>query len=205
MKTSTISVALCFAGLGLAARSHQAVGKVEPGSPAPLFTVASAEGKTVSLADYKGKYVVLEWTNKDCPFVKKHYGSGNMQSVQEKATKLDVVWLTICSSAPGKQGYMTQEDAKQRLKDANMHGTALLLDSDSKVARTYGARTTPHMFVIDPKGIVIYNGAIDDKPTPDPADIKGAKNYVMAALEESMAGKAVSVPKSVPYGCSVKY
>lgn len=178
---------------------------VEIGKAAPAFTLTDTNGKTRSLGDFAGKYVVLEWTNQDCPFVKKHYGSGSMQKTQKWATEKGVVWLSIISSAEGNQGFVTTADGKKLFKEKGFNSTALLLDPDGKVGKSYGARTTPHMYVIDPKGTLIYMGGIDDKPTPNPEDLKGAKNYVISALEEAMAGKEVSTPTSRPYGCSVKY
>jgi peroxiredoxin len=172
---------------------------------APAFSLPSIEGKTVSLDDYKGKVVVLEWTNKDCPFVKKHYATGAMQATQAKAKALGAVWLSICSSAPGKQGYMTAEEYKGYVKKEKVAATTVLLDPEGKVGKLYNARTTPQVVVIDTKGSVVYNGAIDDKPDPDPASLKGAKNYALAAIEETLAGKPVAVATSRPYGCSVKY
>ncbi len=175
------------------------------GAPAPAFALPSVEGKTVALGDYKGKFVVLEWTNKDCPFVKKHYGSGSMQATQAEAKKMGAVWLSVCSSAPGNQGYMTADQYKTYVKEKKVASTAVLLDPDGKVGHLYGARTTPQIVIIDPKGTVVYDGAIDDQPDPDPATLKGAKNYALDALKEAMAGKAVAVATSRPYGCSVKY
>lgn len=177
----------------------------EIGKVAPAFTLTDSNGKSRSLADFAGKYVVLEWTNKDCPFVVKHYGSGNMQRTQKWATDKGVIWLSIVSSAEGKQGFLSPDDANKVMKEKGFKSTALLLDGEGKVGKLYGAKTTPHMYVIDPKGNLIYMGGIDDKASPNPDDIKTSKNYVIAALEESMAGKQVSVPTSRPYGCSVKY
>jgi len=175
------------------------------GAAAPSFKLPSIEGKDLSLADYKGKFVVLEWTNKDCPFVKKHYATGSMQATQAKAKELGAVWLSICSSAPGKQGYMTADEYKGYAKSSKIAAASVLLDPEGKVGKLYNAKTTPQIVVIDNKGNVVYNGAIDNKPDPDPASLKGAKNYALDALTESMAGKEVSVPTSRPYGCSVKY
>lgn len=177
----------------------------EIGALAPTFSLPSVEGKSVSLSDYKNKFVVLEWTNKDCPFVRKHYESGSMQATQEKAKKMGAVWLTICSSAPGQQGYMAADQYKGYVKDKKMASAAVLLDPEGTVGHLYLARATPQIVVIDASGKVVYNGAIDDKPSPDPETLKGAKNYALAALEESMAGKPVTVATSRPYGCSVKY
>ena len=175
------------------------------GGPAPAFSLPSVEGKTVGLSDYKGKFVVLEWTNKDCPFVKKHYGSGSMQATQAEAKKMGAVWLSVCSSAPGNQGYMTPDQYKAYIKEKKVAATAVLLDPEGKVGHLYGARTTPQIVIIDSKGTVVYDGAIDDKADPDPATLAGAKNYALAALKEAMAGKPVAVATSRPYGCSVKY
>jgi len=181
-------------------------GDVPPvGSAAPEFSLPDATGKTHSLADYRGKYVVLEWFNPECPFVKKHYGSANMQKLQQEYTGKGVVWLTIDSNAPGTEGNLTAEQAQKVMSSWKTHQTALLLDPESTVARLYGAKNTPDMIVISPEGKVVYEGAIDSKATPNPADIPGSTNYVKAALDESLAGKPVSNPTTKPYGCSVKY
>ncbi|PYK80026.1 MAG: thioredoxin family protein [Verrucomicrobia bacterium] len=175
------------------------------GAAAPDFSLPDAAGKTHSLSEYKGKYVVLEWFNPECPFVKKHYGSGNMQKLQSEYTGKGVVWLSIDSNAPGLEGNLTAEQAQKVMKDWNTRQTALLLDSQGKAGRAYNARNTPHMFVINPEGKIVYEGAIDSKATPNPADIPSSTNYVKAALDESMSGKAVSNSNTRPYGCSVKY
>jgi peroxiredoxin len=175
------------------------------GAGAPSFSLPGADGKTHSLGDFKGKYVVLEWFNPGCPFVQKHYKSDNMQALQEKFTDKGVVWLTIDSSAPGSQGSLTAEEAKKQMSEWNMHSTALLLDPSGKVGHEYHATNTPHMFVIDPSGKLIYEGAIDSKPSTDPSDIKDSTNYVATALNEAMAGKPVSTAQTKAYGCSVKY
>ena len=175
------------------------------GQPAPNFTLQGGDGKSHSLADYKGKFVVLEWTNPNCPFVHKFYDSGAMQKLQKKETAKGVVWLRINSSAIGKTDYQTASDLASYEKKNHVASTASLLDPDGQVGHTYGARTTPHMFVINPKGVLIYAGGIDNKPSPNPADIATAKNYVTAALDEAMAGKPVTTPTARPYGCSVKY
>lgn len=175
------------------------------GQPAPDFTLPDAKGHLHTLSDYKGKTVVLEWFNFGCPFVKKHYGSGSMQRLQEQATRDGVVWLTISSSAPGKQGYLEPEQAIAKKKELGMHSTALLLDPEGKVGRMYEARTTPDMFVINADGVLVYKGAIDDQPTPDPASLKGATNYVANALAAIKAGQPVSPNETKSYGCSVKY
>jgi peroxiredoxin len=175
----------------------------EIGQSAPNFTLKDSDGKSVSLADFKGKTVVLEWFNEGCPFVKKHYGSGSMQKTQKQATDDGVVWLSIVSSAPGKQGYLTPEAAVAKKKEIN--ATALLLDPDGAVGHLYEARTTPDMFVINGEGTLVYKGAIDDQPNPDPATLEGAKNYVVAALADVKAGKPVTTAETKSYGCSVKY
>jgi len=175
------------------------------GAPAPNFSLPAADGKTHSLGDFKGKYVVLEWFNPGCPFVQKHYKSDNMQTLQKEFTAKGVAWLTIDSSAPGTQGNLTAEEAKKQMSELKMGSTALLLDPDGKVGHEYHATNTPHMFVVDPAGKLIYEGAIDSNASYDPADIKGSTNYVKAALEESMAGKPVANAETKAYGCSIKY
>lgn len=175
------------------------------GKPAPAFSLKDSHGKVHNLKDFKGKYVVLEWVNYDCPFVKKHYDSGNMQRLQKEFTAKGVVWLSINSSAVGKQGNFPADRVNALIKEKNAAPTAYLFDTDGTVGKTYGAKTTPHMYIINPEGELIYMGGIDDKPSTDKADIAGARNHVRAALEEAMAGKPVSVKASQPYGCSVKY
>ena len=175
------------------------------GKPAPNFRAMDVNGKAVSLSSFRGKTVVLEWNNPGCPFVRKHYDSGNMQKAQAAAAKQGVVWLTINSGAPGKQGHMNGAEAKAFIAKAGARPTAYLLDPSGAVGKTYDAKTTPHMFIINKAGTLVYAGGIDDKPTAKPADIKGARNHVLAALSEIKAGKAVSVATSRPYGCSVKY
>lgn len=175
------------------------------GQPAPDFTLPDANGKQVRLSDFRGKTVVLEWHNPDCPFVKKHYNSANMQKTQEAAAKDDVVWLTINSSAPGKQGHMNGAKARETMSRNNANPTAYLLDPNGTVGRSYDAKTTPHMYIIDKDGTLVYAGGIDDKPTANPKDIDGARNHVLEALGEMKAGKPVSVATSRPYGCAVKY
>lgn len=178
---------------------------VTVGGQAPDFTLKDIYGRSHSLSDYRGKYVVLEWTNYECPFVKKHYNSFNMQELQRKLTAEGVVWLSINSSAPGKQGHFSPAEWQRLSHEKGVVATAILLDSDGRVGRAYGAKTTPHMFVIDPQGSVIYQGAIDSIPSTDTADIPIAKNYVVQALKEARAGEPVSQPSTQPYGCSVKY
>jgi peroxiredoxin len=176
-----------------------------PGAPAPGFTLQDAAGKSHALSSFRGKWVVLEWVNYDCPFVKKHYGSGNMPKSQKLARGKGVAWLSINSSAPGKQGNFAGTELAKRIADSKADVDGYLLDPDGVVGRLYKAKTTPHMFVIDPQGKVVYAGAIDDKPSTDKADIAGATNYVQAALEAGLAGKPVETASTTPYGCGVKY
>jgi len=178
---------------------------LQPGTPAPAFTGQGSDGKTYSLTDYKGKFVVLQWYNKDCPFIHKHYDSANMQMLQSAYGKKGVIWFEVASSAPGREGYMTAAEAQANRAKVMSRAAATLLDRNGKIAKLYEAKTTPHVFVIDPKGILIYNGAIDDHASADMSDIPNSKNYVAAALDEAMAGKPVTTPLTRPYGCSVKY
>jgi len=201
MKSKLILSALtCLASTALFAAESPQVG-----SAAPDFSVTDSKGKTQSVSQYKGKYVVLEWFNPECPFVKKHYGPGNMQKLQKEFTDKGVVWLAVDSSAPGKEGNLTPEQAEKKMTEWKTHATALVLDQDGKAGQAYGAKNTPHMFIIDPECKIIYAGAIDSKATPNPADISSSTNYVKVALDESMAGKPVSTASTRPYGCSVKY
>ncbi|MEM6823117.1 MAG: thioredoxin family protein, partial [Verrucomicrobiota bacterium] len=178
---------------------------VEVGKPAPEFTLTDTNGTSHKLSDFKGKFVVLEWINHGCPFVKKFYSPGKMQEWQNTYTGKDVIWLSICSSAEGKQGYMTAEQWNTAISEKASKATAVLLDEDGTVGKLYSAKTTPHMFVINPEGSLIYAGAIDSIKSVNPKDIDGATNYVAQALEEAMAGKPVSTSSTTPYGCSVKY
>lgn len=175
------------------------------GKAAPAFTGVDSNGKSHTLSDFKGKYVVLEWLNHGCPYVRKHYDGQNMQGLQKEFTGKDVVWLSIISSAEGKQGYSTPEKANADVKENGASPTAVLIDPKGEIGRLYGAKTTPHMFVIDPAGNVIYKGAIDSVKSADKDDVAGATNYVRAALTEAMAGKPVSQAVTTAYGCSVKY
>lgn len=175
------------------------------GQKAPDFTLTDVNGQSHSLSQYDGKYRVLEWTNHGCPFVVKHYDSGNMPKLQADSIGKGVVWFSINSSAEGKEGSMSAEEWKKILTEKKSAATATLLDSDGKVGKLYGAQTTPHMYIIDPAGNLIYQGAIDSKPSADQADIAGATNYVSKALDEAMSGKPVSEPSTKAYGCSVKY
>ncbi len=185
--------------------SSMAAAEVATGQPAKDFTLQDTNGQAHQLADYKGKYVVLEWINHDCPFVKKHYDSNNMQSLQKEFTDKGVVWLSINSSAPGKEGNYSAEETNAMTQEKNAAPTAVLLDADGSVGKMYGAQTTPHMYVINPEGVLIYQGAIDDKPSVDPNDIPNSTNYVRQALEASMAGQTVTASTTKSYGCSVKY
>ena len=182
-----------------------AVAQQTTGAPAGNFKLTDASGKTVALSDFKGKTVVLEWNNPGCPFVQKHYTSGNMQKTQSVAAAGGAVWLTINSGAPGKQGYMTGPEAQAFVAKEKATPTSYLLDPKGVVGKGYAAKTTPQMYVIDPAGTLVYQGGIDDKPTANAADIATARNHVLAALGEMKAGKPVSVAETRPYGCSVKY
>lgn len=215
MKRKTIALTALAAVVGIAAIAGPAAFNYfdEPdiklvdlvvGQPAPAFTLPAANGKSVSLADYKGRTVVLEWNNPGCPFVKKQYGSGNMQKAQAAAAQDGVVWLTINSGAPGKQGHMDGEEAQAFVAEAGARPAAYLLDPQGQVGRAYGARTTPHMYVINGAGSLVYAGAIDNTEGSDRTDIQ-VRNHVLAALTELKAGQPVSVPSSRPFGCSVKY
>ncbi|WP_375461037.1 redoxin domain-containing protein [uncultured Enterovirga sp.] len=175
------------------------------GAAAPNFTATDANGRKVSLADYKGKTVVLEWTNDECPFVKKHYSSQNMQALQKKWTGKDVVWLTLISSPPGEQGYADAAKANKLTADRGAAPTAVVLDPAGDVGRTFKAQVTPHMYVVKPNGVLAYMGGIDDKPSSKVEDVKGAKNFVDAALTELSEGKPVSTTTARPYGCTVKF
>jgi AhpC/TSA family protein len=203
MKFAVVVLAVVlFGGASLAMAQE---GGAVVGKAAPDFTLTDSNGKSHSLSAYKGKTVVLEWVNFGCPFVKTHYGSGNMQKLQKAYTGKGVVWLSVNSSGEGKEGFHTPAEINAALSEKGGAQTAYLIDADGKVGHLYGARTTPHMFVIDTKGTVVYAGGIDDKPSTDQADIATATNYVSAALDDTLAGKAVRTTVSKPYGCSVKY
>lgn len=175
------------------------------GAPAPQFTGTDANGATHHLSDYAGKIVVLEWTNNQCPFVQKHYNSGNMQRIQKEARAQGVVWFSVVSSAPGKEGYVTAAQAREVVQQRGAVPTGVILDASGDLGRTYGAKTSPHMFIIDAQQRLVYQGAIDDKPTTDPASLQSARNYVREALASVEAGRQVAVSETTPYGCSVKY
>ena len=175
------------------------------GEPAPDFTTSSTTGSPVSLGSYKGKIVVLEWTNHECPYVRKHYETGNMQTLQREATSQGVIWLTLISSAKGEQGYVTAAQADELTRSRKASPTAVLLDEPGVVGRMYGATNTPHMYVVDRTGMLVYAGAIDDRPTTRRADVPGANNYVRAALDAVAASQPVKTPITRAYGCTVKY
>ena len=199
-----MNLILKFALASLIAAST-AVAAPQVGQPAPEFTLTDSNGKSHKFSDFKGKFVVLEWLNHGCPFVQKHYDGGNMQGLQKEYTGKDVVWLSIVSSAPGKQGNMSPEETNKTKEEKGSAATAILIDADGTVGKLYDAKVTPELYVINPEGVLIYMGAIDDKKSVDAADVAGAKNYVKQALDEAMAGKPVSEPSTTAYGCSVKY
>src|SRR5438270_3315553 len=201
MKTKLILTAITT----LAAGTLYAADIPPVGSAAPDFSLKDTKGQSHSLSEYKGKYVVLEWFNPECPFVKKHYGSDNMQKLQREYTGKGVVWLTIDSNAPGTEGNLTPEQAQKVMASWKTKQTALLLDPESNVAKLYGAKNTPDMVVINPEGKIVYEGAIDSKASPNPADIPSSTNYVKAALDEALGGKAVSNAQTKPYGCHITY
>jgi peroxiredoxin len=199
-----IKTFLLICGL-LAVTAGLSFAEAEVGKAAPNFTLPDTNGKKLTLADFKGKYVVLEWYQPNCPFVRKHYRSGNMQGLQKEYTAKGVTWLSIDSSAPGQEGNYPAEKLNEIAKQDGAARTALLLDPSGDVGRLYGAKTTPDMYIIDPKGILVYKGAIDDKRSTDPADVKTATNYVKGALDAVKAGKSAPATATQPYGCSVKY
>jgi peroxiredoxin len=176
-----------------------------PGKPAPPFEVKDARGHVQKLSDYQGKWLVLEWFNKDCPYVRKHYGSGNMQGLQQRYVTQGVSWLSVISSAPGKQGYVEPAEALNTVKTTQSAASQVLLDPSGTMGKAYGAKTTPHMFIIDPTGTVVYAGGIDDNDSANPAVIPTSKNYVSAALDAALAGQKVVTASARPYGCHVQY
>ncbi|MCC7268633.1 MAG: redoxin family protein [Caulobacteraceae bacterium] len=204
-KALALGSALALAGGAVVLFAGQARAAPAIGQPAPAFAAADADGKVRTLDEFKGRTVVLEWTNQGCPYVKKHYNSGNMQALQKSATDDGVVWLTLISSAPGEQGHLDAAGARAWKARASAGSSAVLLDPQGRVGRAYDARTTPHMYVIDKVGTLVYMGGIDDKPTSDLADIKAARNYVVAALGDVKAGRPVAEAVTRPYGCNVKY
>jgi peroxiredoxin len=187
------------------AASSGMAGALPPGSVAPEFKGVDSNGVTHSLSEYRGKFVVLEWANQGCPYEQKHYLSGNMESLQKQWTQKGVVWLSILSDPPGQQGYVTAAEENAYLKKMKASPTAALLDPQGAIGRLYDAHTTPHIFVIGPAGQIVYQGAIDDKPTPDPESLKTADNYLNDALSSALAGKPVAVAATKPYGCAVHY
>ena len=196
--TTLLSALLCIPALG--AQAEATVGE-----SAPAFTLTDSKGTSHALSDFLGKTVVLEWTNAECPFVRKHYDARAMQNLQAEATGDGVVWLTINSGAAGKQGHVTPEQAEAMIAKEGMNSTAYLLDTDGTVGQAYGATTTPEMFVINGNGILVYQGAIDDQPSANPASLEGAKNYVRAALADLKSGQDIQTKSTQPYGCGVKY
>ena len=203
--TQKFAVMSVAAGLAVAALTSPTLADVQVGKAAPDFTAVDSNGKSHQLSSFKGKTVVLEWTNDGCPYVQKHYGAGNMQALQKAANAAGVVWLTVISSSPGSQGHVDGGAANKLTDSRKAAPSAVLLDPTGKIGKLYDAKTTPHMYVIDPKGNLAYAGAIDDKPTSNQADIKTARNYVTEALTAVAAGKAPAVTTTRAYGCSVKY
>jgi peroxiredoxin len=199
-----ILVALAGAAVGITVGTD-AFASPQTGTSAPGFTAVDSKGKRHPLAAYKGKIVVLEWTNHECPYTVKHYATGNMQALQMAATESGAIWLTVVSSRPGSQGYVEALEADKLTADRHAHPTAVLLDPAGDLGKLYGARVTPHMYVIDASGMLVYMGAIDDRPTADHASVKGARSYVREALDAVAAGRPVAVASTRPYGCTVKY
>jgi len=193
------------AALAAALTAYASAQDIRVGAAAPGFTAIDSRGQTQTLDQYKGKFVVLEWHNQGCPYTKKHYESGNMQSLQKQWTAKGVVWFTVISSAPGKQGYVTPSQENDYLAKMHATPTAVLMDPEGKLGHLYDAKTTPELYVIDPAGKLIYEGAIDNRPTPDAADIQGADNYLSDALTAAVAGRPVTTAYTRSYGCSVKY
>ena len=205
-RLSYFLLTLAFVPVALGWVTMPVKASVEVGQAAPDFTGKNViDGADVKLSDLKGKTVVLEWTNPECPFVVKHYSQNNMQNLQKAATEKGIVWISINSSAEGKQGNLTTETASALIKEKGVNSSAYILDPTGEIGKLYGAKTTPHMFVISPEGTLAYAGAIDSNPDPKPETIEGATNYVTAALDELAAGKPVTTPSTPSYGCSVKY
>jgi peroxiredoxin len=205
MKKFPMSALLAAVSLVFVSASSVHAAPAVVGQAAPGFSVTDTHGKSVSLADFKGKTVVLEWVNPGCPFVVKHYGAGNMQATQKDATAKGVVWLAVNTTSNEHRDYLAPAAMGSWMVSQKAGANATLMDTDGKLGRAYGAKTTPHMYIIDSKGQLVFAGGIDNKPTANPADIPGAKNFVNAALAEVLAGKAVSEAQTRPYGCSVKY
>ncbi len=203
--TAAVPLRLLLCTTWLAVASGHVLAAATIGQPAPAFNATDTGGKTVALADYRGKTVVLEWVNPGCPYVRKHYGAANMQATQKAAADKGVVWLAVNSTATDASDYLPPVKMGAWMKDQKAAATATLMDADGKVGRLYGARTTPHLYVINAQGTLVYAGAIDSKPTARVADIAGATNHVAQTLGEVLAGKPVTVPATQPYGCSIKY
>jgi peroxiredoxin len=201
----TVIAGLAATALALASGAAFAQSAAKPGAKAPDFSVVDVDGKLQKLSDYAGKTVILEWTNHDCPYVRKHYNSATMQTLQKDMAKEGIVWLSVISSPAGEQGHVDAAKAKELSKSRDAAPASILLDPQSKLARAYGAQTTPHMYIVDPKGTLAYAGAIDDKPSSSPASLTGARSYVRQAVAELKAGKPVSEPATKAYGCVVKY
>jgi len=202
---TTLAGLATVAARGILASPAWAAGVAKVSETAPAFTTTATNGRSVSLADQRGKIVILEWTNHDCPYVRKHYDSGNMQTLQKEITAQGVVWLTLISSSPGTQGYVSPKEADELTASRKANPTSVLLDPSGAVGKAYGATNTPHMYIVDKAGLLVYAGAIDDRPTTRRADIQGAHNYVRAALDDMAAGRAVQTPVTRAYGCTVKY
>lgn len=211
MKLSKRNLLIGAAGLAVAVGAgayvltQPAAAAIETGGPAPAFSVVDANGQTRTLSEFAGRTLVLEWTNHGCPYVRKHYDAGAMQALQQEATAQGVAWLQVISSAPGEQGHLDGPGALARVAADNAHPTATLLDASGAMGRAYGARNTPHMFVISGDGRLAYQGAIDDRPSARPDTLQGANNFVRAALADISAGRPVAIAETTPYGCSVKY
>lgn len=207
MKTKTFAYTtlMAVAILAMAAFTAKAHAEITVGQAAPNFKATDIEGNEIDLTALKGTKVVLEWTNAECPFVKKHYATQNMQATQKKATEMGAVWITVNSSAPGKQGAVDAAGAKAVVAEQGAHPSNVILDPSGEIGKLYGAKTTPHMFIIDAEGKVAYAGAIDDNSSVNPDSVKDAKNYVLAALDDLSHGKPVATAQTQPYGCSVKY
>lgn len=192
-------------GAGLLFGDNDARAAIANGVTAPNFSVPDANGRTRTLSEFAGRTLILEWTNEGCPYVGKHYNSGNMQRLQQEATANGIVWLSVISSAPGEQGYLDAAGALAHAREVNAHPTAILLDPSGAMGRAYDARTTPHMYIINAQSILVYQGAIDDRPSARPESLQGATNYVTAALADLNAGRAIEIAQTTPYGCNVKY
>jgi peroxiredoxin len=202
---STGLVALASGAGVLWFRSSPVWAAAKVGEAAPQFTSATSSGSSVSLGDYRGKIVVLEWTNHDCPYVRKHYETSNMQALQKEAAGQGIIWLTVISSAPGTQGYVSPAEANELTRSRQAAPASVVLDPSGTVGKMYGATNTPHMYVVDKAGVLVYAGAIDDRPTSRKSDVPGAQNYVRAAFQAVAAGQPVKTPVTRAYGCTVKY